>query len=113
MFNFDMRKLRGQCYDGAASMTGKNSGLKTRMLAEEPRAIFVHCHGHATNLAACDTLKKIQIHKDTLATCNEILKLIKLSPKRESKLKNIKQIDLDTSPGLTVPCNETRLLLGL
>ena len=100
MFNFDMRKLRGQCYDGAASMTGKNSGLKTRMLAEEPRAIFVHCHGHATNLAACDTLKKIQIHKDTLATCNEILKLIKLSPKRESKLKNIKQIDLDTSPGL-------------
>lgn len=35
-----------QTYDGAASMQGKYSGLKTRIQAENPRAMFTWCFAH-------------------------------------------------------------------
>ena len=39
----DISDLRGQCYDGAASMSGEKSGLQTQTRKEEPRALYVHC----------------------------------------------------------------------
>ena len=45
--NLPISKVRGQCYDGAATMAGCNSGVATRMNADEPRAIFTHCYGHS------------------------------------------------------------------
>ena len=38
------------------------SGASTQICAEEPKATFVHCYGHALTLAASDTVK-----------CNKIL----------------------------------------
>ena len=103
-FNFSLAKIRGQNYDGAASMTGKNAGVKSKILKEEPRALFVHCYGHSTNLAACDALKKTPIIKDGLEVCNELIKLIKYSPKREAILRNCKKEDFDNSPGIRTLC---------
>ena len=40
----------GQALDGAAAMVGKLSGVKTRIKAKYPRALFIHCAGHALNL---------------------------------------------------------------
>ena len=40
--NVAVSKVRGQCYDGAATMSGKKSGVATRLCAEEPRAVFTH-----------------------------------------------------------------------
>ena len=104
LYNFKLSNIRGQNYDGAASMTGKNVGVKSQILSEEPRALFVHCYGHSTNLAACDALKKTQIIKDALENCHELIKLIKKSPKREAILRNCKNEDLDTSPGIRTLC---------
>ena len=56
--NLPISKVRGQCYDGAATMTGCKSGVATRINADEPRAIFTHCYGHPLNLACCDAIKK-------------------------------------------------------
>ncbi len=33
--NVSFMKLRGQCYDGAASMSGSRSGVATRIVREE------------------------------------------------------------------------------
>ena len=56
--NLSIHKLRGQCYDGAAAMSGHKIGVAKQICDLEPRAIYTHCYGHALNLAACDTLKQ-------------------------------------------------------
>ena len=81
--NLPLCKLRGQCYDGASAMRGAKSGVVTRILAEEPRALYTHCYGHSINLAACDAIKGTKLMKDAMETAYEIIKLIKYSPRRE------------------------------
>ena len=45
--NFDFNKIRGQCYDKAASMSGEKTGVKTQILIENPKALWIHCLNHA------------------------------------------------------------------
>ena len=66
-------------------MSGKNSGVKARILSEEPRALFIHCFNHALNLAASDTLKKIVLLKNALSISEELLILFQ---KSTGKLKS-------------------------
>ena len=56
--NLAVSDCRVQCNDGAANMAGIRNGVATQIRAEEPRAIYSHCYGHALNLAACDTVQK-------------------------------------------------------
>lgn len=49
-------KLCAQAYDGAASMQGVYSGLKTFIQKENPRAVYIWCFAHILNLAIVDTL---------------------------------------------------------
>ena len=51
----------GQCYDGAANMSGAKKGTASQICSEEPRAIFIHCYGHALNLAVGNTVKRNHI----------------------------------------------------
>lgn len=48
-------QMIAQTYDGAASMQGKYSGLKTRIQAENPKAMFTWCFAHRLNLVIVDT----------------------------------------------------------
>ena len=82
--NLAMSSCRGQCYDGAANMAGIRNRVAVQMCAEEPRAKYTHCYGHALNLAASDTVKKNKILHDILDTVLEITKLLKFSPKRDA-----------------------------
>ncbi|XP_068336664.1 uncharacterized protein [Pyrus communis] len=48
-FNFNelsFSNLRGQDYDGASNMKCEFSGLKTKILNEQPCAFYVHCFAH-------------------------------------------------------------------
>lgn len=53
------KNCRGQCYDGAAAMSGHISGLRTRVTAIEDRALFTHCRGHNLNLVIQDEVNQI------------------------------------------------------
>ena len=53
--NLSIINCHAQCYDGASTMCGVRNGASTQIRADEPRAIFVHCRGHALNLAAADS----------------------------------------------------------
>uniref|UniRef100_A0A2S2P6H6 Zinc finger MYM-type protein 1 n=2 Tax=Schizaphis graminum TaxID=13262 RepID=A0A2S2P6H6_SCHGA len=48
-------QLIAQAYDGAASMQGQYSGLKTRIQNENPNAIYIWCCAHLFNLVVVDT----------------------------------------------------------
>ncbi|XP_054746312.1 uncharacterized protein LOC129250738 [Anastrepha obliqua] len=40
-YNLPLSKVRGQCYDGASNVSGNISGLQTRILEKESRALWV------------------------------------------------------------------------
>ena len=58
LLNLAVSKVRGQCYNGAATMSGAKSGVVTRLCAAEPQAIFTHCYGHSLNLACGVAIKR-------------------------------------------------------
>ena len=55
--NISTSKLRGQCYDGAASMCGSQRGLATLIQKEEPMAVYAHCYGHTLSLVCSNAIK--------------------------------------------------------
>ena len=99
-----INKIRGQCYDGAAAMAGTRSGVAKRVLAEEARAIYTHCYGHALSLACADTIKKCKVMKDALDITHEVTKLIKKSPARDRCFEKIKSELAPDTPGVRVLC---------
>lgn len=42
----DIRKLRGQGYDGATNMSGVYNGLREKIFEKQPKAAYVHCAAH-------------------------------------------------------------------
>ena len=62
---------RGQCFDGASSMSGVKTGVAVKITQIEHRALYTHCYGHALNLSAQDTVKQLKIMEDTLNTTCE------------------------------------------
>ncbi len=102
--NLNITHCRAQCYDGAANMCGARNGVATQISREEPRAIFIHCYGHALNLAAGDCIKKNTILRDTLDVTFEISKLVKFSPRRDTEFEKIKSELAPDTPGFRTLC---------
>lgn len=51
--------LVGQGYDGAAVMSGKCSGVQTRVKQVAKYAFYIHCNAHCLNLVVVDCVKKV------------------------------------------------------
>lgn len=52
--NINILYLRGQGYDGAASMSGQLKGVHAIINQKYPTALYVHCAAHSLNLAISD-----------------------------------------------------------
>lgn len=102
--NISIAKFRGQCYDGASSMSGHRSGVAAVLQGEEPRAVYTHCYGHALSLACSGAVKNCRIMKEALETSHELIKLVKKSPRRDSLLQKLKEQMPNDSPGIRVLC---------
>ena len=50
--NLRIENCRGQCCDGASTMSGQKSGVAKMMMDLEHRALYTNCYWHALNLAA-------------------------------------------------------------
>ena len=85
-----LNECRGQCYDGAANMLGKNSGTAQHILALQPKAFVTHCHAHSLSLGVKTVVKNCKLLSDTMDTARELVILIKYSPKRETILGGVK-----------------------
>jgi len=55
--NLDIKKCKGQGYDGASDMKGMYSGVQKRIIGKAPNATYVHCCAHNLNLVVCDAAK--------------------------------------------------------
>ena len=49
--NVQLSNLIGMGFDGAATFSGKKSGVQARIKKHSPHALFVHCHCHQLQLA--------------------------------------------------------------
>ena len=101
---------RGQCYDGASNMFGKNSGVAQKIIAIQPKAAATHCYAHSLSLGVKDMVCNCKCLSDTLDTSREIIKLIKYSPLRQNLLGEIKnnlvedEQDIQNVPGILPLC---------
>ena len=64
------------------------------------QAVFIHCYGHALNLACGDAMKGCKILKSALETTQELTKLVKFSPKQKILFKEKKQEVAPDTPGI-------------
>ena len=90
-----LSSCRGQIYDGASNMLGKNSGVAAKILNEVPKALPTHCHAHSLSISIKITCQNVKILNDVMGTVGEICVLVKYSPKRENMLGEIKNVDAD------------------
>ena len=59
-FGLDYKaNLVAQCYDGASVMSGRLSGVSTRIKEVCNSAVYIHCYAHRLNLVLVDTTKSI------------------------------------------------------
>ena len=77
--NLSIHNVRDQCYDGASSMSGRKGGVAKQLCDREPRALYMHCYGHALNLACNDSIRQCKLMRDALDSSQEIIKLVKFS----------------------------------
>lgn len=54
--DISLQLCRGQAYDGASTMSGAISGLKTRIQEQVSEALYIHCCAHNLNLALVDSI---------------------------------------------------------
>lgn len=62
----------GQTLDGAATMVGRLSGMKTRNQSKFPKALFVYCTGHVLNRVITRVIDDIPACKTSMAVVGSI-----------------------------------------
>lgn len=105
----DLNNCRGQCYDNAANMVGKNKGVKSHILKEYPRAFFLPCSAHSLNLLLSDMAVVVPSAMTFFGTIQRIYTLFSASVERWAILLKHLQQDGTSTDGLTVKSiSETR-----
>ena len=99
-----IENARGQCYDGGVySGWGKN-GVATQLKALNRKCLYTHCYGYALNLGVADAIRSVKCISDSLETVKEIVKLVKKSPQRNTKLDKIRAETQRDSRGVHDVC---------
>lgn len=82
-------KLIAQSYDGAAVMSGQNSGVNVRVREKYPFANFIHCYAHQLNLIMTQATSKNKQIKIFFSNLSEIPVFFSNSPQRVAVLDDI------------------------
>ncbi|CAN1841426.1 Zinc finger MYM-type protein 1 [Linum perenne] len=94
-YNLQVEKLRGQGYDGASNMSGQFNGLRALFLQDCSYAYFVHCFAHRLQLTLVAAAKHYRPIWNFYALLDNVINLVKSSPKRTTELIEAHQRDID------------------
>ena len=81
-------------------MAGAKTGVATQIKAINGKSLYTHCYGHALSLAVGDSIKSVACLKGVFEVMHEICKLIKKSPKRNTKLDEMRKQSNNDSKGI-------------
>jgi len=101
-------KMVGQCYDGAANMSGNRNGLHLKIREIADKALYVHCYAHQLNLAlkhSCDSISKA---RNCLNTLNGLHDFIEGSAKRHAIFQSIQSISSEDTRRILHHLSDTR-----
>ena len=87
-FGIDVSFLRGQGYDGAASMAGKLRGAQAVVQQTNPLAIYSHCAAHNFNLIVVSDACGVPLVRNSLGTM-ETVRTFFNTPKRKHVLNGL------------------------
>ena len=99
----------GMGFDGAATFSGKRSGVQARMKKLAPHALFVHCHCHMLQLACVQAANSTPGIKHVYMTLTALWKFFHYSPKRTESLKEVQRV-LDLPELKVIKPSNTRWL---
>ncbi|KAF0704663.1 zinc finger MYM-type protein 1-like [Aphis craccivora] len=85
-YRLNIEKCRGQGYDGAAVMSGANSGVQKRILEIVPNATFVHSCSHNLNFVISDAAKSTREILSFFETVQDVYNFFSSSAPRWSQL---------------------------
>ena len=97
----DIADCRGQCFDGASTMSGAINGVQAKVMAVAQSAYFVHCNAHNLNLAFQDSVSELPNCRDAISLVKDIVTSIRDSPKRMAFFTSLQDT---TAPGLRPLC---------
>ena len=102
-------RIVGMGFDGAATFSGKKSGIQARMKKFAPHALFVHCHCHMLQLACVQAANSTPGIKHVYTTLTALWKFFHYSPKRTESLKEVQRV-LDMPELKIIKPSDTRWL---
>ena len=91
--NFKMGNAWGQCYDGTYAMAGSKSEVATQLKSLNGKCLFAYCYGNALNFALGNFIRHLSNLKEMFSMAYKICKLVKKSPKRNTKLDQGTRLD--------------------
>ena len=90
--NLNLQLVRGQAYDGTASMSSARVGAQAVVKqATNPNAHYVHCHSHLLNLFIGSSCH-IQEFQNIIGVINEVFQFFDNSPKRRKFLEAVLKV---------------------
>ncbi|KAI6649992.1 Zinc finger MYM-type protein 1-like [Oopsacas minuta] len=78
----DFQGMCGMAFDGAASMTGKSKGVRTRLRSKYPFARFLYCKGHCLNLVLQEAVRQGASMKRCIDIIQSVTVYVKSSSRR-------------------------------
>ena len=91
-FNLTFSGIRGQGYDGASNMSGRNNGLQAKVAGENAMALYLYCFGHQLNLVVQDSRVALPEVAIALEGMNGVVTFIRNSPKKMGRFKEILEV---------------------
>lgn len=85
-YGLDLKKMRGQAYDGCAAMKGYKSGAQAVINRRFPKALYMQCSSHTLNLVVAQSAK-VQEISNCIGTIKDITHFLRGSAKRMSLFK--------------------------
>jgi len=79
----NIKSMAGQCYDGAANMSGVQKAVAARIKMQEivPEAVYVRCYAHRLNLTLQDTLEANIVLRNALGVVQSLHHFFALTKK--------------------------------
>ena len=92
-FNLRISDVRGQGYDGAASMASERVGVQARIRRKSPLAVYTHCSSHKLNLVIAHACGLTCV-RNMLDRLKETCLFFRSSPLRDALLINVIEVNI-------------------
>ncbi|GBN35873.1 repressor of the inhibitor of the protein kinase [Araneus ventricosus] len=88
ILGLDLKKMRGQGYDGAATMRGQFRRVQASIKEKLPLALYTHCSSNSLNLCLSDA-SNIPSIRNCMGVIKEVCRFFHMSAKRTETLKSM------------------------